>query len=79
MAKENKPNSELPPPLPNSELLVEMVDTQVFPVEEYSQSESTPDWLFAAAKHKHKWVVGQYISLADYQAAIEATKNEAVR
>ena len=73
MAKEIKPDGgeQLPPPLPDG--------GEKLPVEQNAETRGTPDWLFAAAKYKHKWVVGQYISLADYDTAIESTKNEAVR
>lgn len=76
MAKDNKPDGEQlppPPPLPDNN------SPSLLTVEQNAETRGTPDWLFAAAKHKHKWVVGQYISLADYDTAIESTKNEAVR
>lgn len=78
MAKENKLSDgeeQLPPPLPKTD----NPPSDLLPVEQHATAQSTPDWLFAAAKHKHKWVIGQYISLPDYDTAIESTKNEAVK
>lgn len=38
----------------------------------------TPAWLFAAARVKHGWAVGQELTEDEYRAALEATQREVI-
>jgi hypothetical protein len=40
-------------------------------IEDWAALKETPDWLFAAAKMRHKWGEGRELTEADYTKAIE--------
>ena len=48
-------------------------------IEHWTLLESTPLYLFAAAKMKFSWPIGKEITLEVYKEAIEATKNHVAR
>jgi hypothetical protein len=62
---------------PGEEVAVELLELRA--VEDLRDELRTPAWLFAAAKMKHDWPIGAELSVAGYQAALEAAANEVIR
>lgn len=48
------------------------------PVEQWADELKTPSWLFRAARQKFRWPIGQELTRAGYDAAIEATRQEVI-
>lgn len=49
------------------------------PVEQHQADLGTEYWLFAAARQKFHWPIGQELTRADYEAALKATLGEVIR
>lgn len=47
-------------------------------VEELAAEAGTPDWLLAAARAKHRWVVGQELTKAAFDRGIAEAANEPI-
>ncbi|ADD28712.1 hypothetical protein [Meiothermus ruber] len=47
-------------------------------VEELAAEAGTPDWLLAAARVKHRWVVGQELTKAAFDRGIAEAANEPI-
>lgn len=47
-------------------------------VEELAAEAGTPDWLLAAARAKHRWVVGQELTKTAFDRGIAEAANEPI-
>lgn len=47
-------------------------------VEELAAEAGTPDWLLAAARAKHRWVVGQELTKAAFERGIAEAAGEPI-
>ncbi|ADH63794.1 hypothetical protein Mesil_1919 [Allomeiothermus silvanus DSM 9946] len=47
-------------------------------VEELAAEAGTPDWLLAAARAKHRWVIGQELTKAAFERGIQEAANEPI-
>lgn len=47
-------------------------------VEELAAEAKTPEWLLAAARAKHRWVIGQQLTKAAFDRGIQEAANEPI-
>jgi hypothetical protein len=68
MAK-NQTQNEMAPAAPTEAL---------YTVEELAKEANTPDWLLAAARAKHRWVIGQELTKAAFERGIQEAASEPI-